>query len=202
MIGSSYSIIQLLTLASIGLLLFIISLFLGLLFYNIKLNNTTKTYFLNSFLGVFTLVCLYSYIIVGFKTINLLSGLVLAYLCFKNGSRFKFDKLNVKELSPLLYIFLTVFILCGCYTLPLSIEYDVRYYSKIAYSLREFKQENFYHFYNQYNTLFNGTTPYHYFEMWLTSLITLPFSIKTVIALKYFTYPFLISSISFGVLGF
>jgi len=78
----------------------------------------------------------------------------------------------------------------------------VRFYSKIAYSFREFKQENFYHFYNQYNTLFHGVTPYHYFEMWITSLITLPFSIKAIIALKYVTYPFFISSISFGVLGF
>jgi len=201
MIGSNYSIIQLLTFSGIALLLFAISLLLGLLFYNIKLNNTIKTYFLNSFLGIFTIVCLYSYTIVGFKTINLLSGIVLAYLCFKNNSRFKFDKLNVKELAHILYIFPIVFILYGCYTLPLSIEYDVRYYSKIAYSFREFKQENFYHFYNQYNGFFYGTTPYHYFEMWLTSLITLPFSIKSIIALKYITYPFFISSISFGVLG-
>jgi hypothetical protein len=156
MIGSSYSIIQLLSFSGIALMLFAISLLVGLLFYNVKLNNPIKTYFFNSFLGLFTIICLYSYIIVGFKTINLLSGIVLVYMCFNNNNRFKFDKIDFKELTPLLYIFPFVFILYGCYTLPPSIEQDVRFYSKLAYSLREFRQENFYHFYNEYNPLFNG----------------------------------------------
>ncbi|HTA62682.1 MAG TPA: hypothetical protein VK835_09510 [Bacteroidia bacterium] len=202
MIGSSYSIIQLLTFSGVGLILFTVSLLTGLLFYNIKLNNNIKTYFLNSFLGLFTIICLYSFMVVGFKTINLLSGIVLIYLFLKNGNRFKFDKINFKEVAPVLYIFPIVFVLCGCFTLPTSIEYDVRFYAKIAYSLKEFRQENLYHFFNQYNSQFQGITPYHYFEMWLTSLIIFLFPIKSIIAIKYITYPFFISSICYGTLGF
>src|ERR1700740_2987222 len=165
MIGSSYSIIQLLTFSAIGLVLFIVCLLIGLLFYSVRLNNNIKTYFFNSFLGFFTIVCLYSYSIVGLKTINLLSGIVLVYLYFKKNGRFKFDKLNYKELTPVLYIFPIVFILFGCSSYPSNIECDVQYYSKVAYSLREFKQENLYHFYNQYNSAFQGIMPYHYYEM-------------------------------------
>jgi|GEM_PF-2666082 len=202
MIGSNYSIIQLLTFSTIGLVLFTVCLLSGLLLYNVKLNNNVKTYFFNSFLGFFTIICLYSYSIVGLKTINLLSGIVLAYLCFKNNNRFKFDKLNYKDLAPILYIFPVVFILFGCSSYPTSIEHDVQFYSKVAYSLREFKQENSYHFYNQYSVAFHGIMPYHYCEMWITSLLTLIFKVKSIIAIKYITYPFLISCTAFGVLGF
>jgi hypothetical protein len=202
MIGSNYSIIQLLTFSVIGLVLFVVCLLIGLLLYKVELNNNIKTYFFNSFLGFFTIVCLYSYSIVGLKTINLLSGIVLAYLCFKNNSRFKFDKLNYKELFPILYIFPIVFILFGCSSYPSNIECDVQYYSKVAYSLKEFKQENLYHFYNQYNSTFHGIMPYHYCEMWITSLLALLFKVKSIIATKYITYPFFISCTAFGVLGF
>lgn len=193
---------QLLGFSGIALILFALSLLLGLFLFNVKLNNSIKTYFVNSLLGLFTIISLYSFVIVGIKTINLLSFIVLVYLFILNTEKFKIQKIEVSSLLPVLYIFPIVFFLYGSFSLPTSIENDVRYYAKIAYSLGEFKQENLYHFYNSYETGFNGLMPYHYTEMWLTSLFNILFNIKSIIAIKYITYPFLISCISFGVLGF
>lgn len=201
MIGSNSSLIQLLTFCGIALFLFACSLLLGLFLFNIKLHNFIKTYFVNSLLGLFTIISLYSFIMVGVKTINLLAFIVLIYLFLQNKSKFKIEKIEISSLLPVLYIFPIVFILYGSYSLPTSIENDVRYYAKIAYALGEFKQENLYHFYNSYQTGFNGLMPYHYTEMWLTSLFNTLFNIKSIIAIKYITYPFLISCISFGILG-
>ena len=201
MTGSNYSIIQLLAFSGIGLVLFAISLLLGLFLYNVKSNNPLRTYFLNSFLGLFTLVCIYSFCIVGFKTINVVIFIVLIYLFAKAPNRFKIEKLDFKALFPVLYIFPLVIILYGCYSLPKSIENDVRYYAKIASGFTLFKQENLYHFYNSYDSGFNGVMPYHYNEMWLTSLFSSIFKTKSIVAIKYFTYPFLISLIAYGVIG-
>ncbi len=202
MIGSSYSIIQLLTFAGIAIVLFALSLLIGLFLYNVKFENSIKTYFFNSFLGIFTIICLYSICIVGVRTINVIAFIPLLYICFQNKNRFKIEKLNLKSLIPMLYIFPTIFIIYGCFTLPTSIEQDVRFYSKIANSLGTVHQENIYHFYNLFNPNFNGVTSYHYTEIWLTSLLSLIFNVKSIITIKYLVYPFLISSISFGVLGF
>lgn len=203
MIGSnSSSVFQLFAFSGIAITLFALSLLLGLFLYNVKLNNQIKTYFLNSLLGLFTFISLYSFYLVGIKTINLLAFIVLIYLFIKNKSKFKIGKIDSTSLLPVLYIFPVVFILYGSYSLPTSVENDLRYYAKIAYALGKFKQENLYHFYNAYQPGFNGLMPYHYTEMWVTSLFNMLFNIKSIIAIKYITYPFLISCISFGFLGF
>jgi hypothetical protein len=145
---------------------------------------------------------LYSFFQVGYRTINVLPFIVLIYLFYRNKNKFQWNSLDIKAILPVFYIFPITYLIYGCYSLPISIENDVRHYSKIAYSLGVFKQENFYHFYNAYNSNFNGIMPYHYIEMWLTSIINIFFHIKSIIAIKYVSYPFFVSCISFGVLGF
>jgi hypothetical protein len=196
------SIIQILLFSIASIIVYLLSLYLGLLLYNTKLENKTKSYALNSFLGIISILCLYSFSQVGLKTMNLLAFIVLMYFFYSNKTRVTFEKIALKDLVPVLYIFPLVFLVYGVFNLPESIENDVRYYAKIAYSLGKFKQENFYHFYNTYDTSFNGLTPYHYTELWLSSLIAKIFGIKSIISLRYCTYPFLISAVCYGVLGF
>jgi len=202
MIGSNYSLIQFFVFSVVGILFFAISLLVGLLLYNIQLSNKTKAYFVNSFLGFFTLIALYSFVVVGIKTINVLSFTALVFLFFKNRTKFSWKDFDTKTILPLLYIFPIIYIIYGCYVLPKSIENDVRYYAKIAYALSEFKQENVYHFFNVQNAQLNGIMPYHYTELWLASLFNVLLGVKSIIALKYISYPFFISCISFGILGF
>ena len=202
MIGFNYSLFQLLAFSGLALLFFAICLFVGLCLFNLKLANLKKTYFLNSFLGFFVLVCIYSFIQASYKTINVLPFIALIYLFFKHRKKLEFKSIEWKELFPVLYIFPITFILYGCYNLPNSIENDVRFYARIVSELALFKQENVYHFYNNFRPDFNGVMPYHYTDMWFASLFNVLFGIKSIIALKYVSYPFLISSISYGVLGF
>lgn len=202
MTGSSYSIVQLLTFSGISIILFFACLIIGLFLFNIELSDKTKSYFTNSFLGFFTIISCYSVFNVGLKTINLVPIIVLIGLFFRSKNRVIWKDFEYKKLLPVLYIFPVIFILYGCYILPNSIENDVRFYAKIAYSLGNLKQENVYHFYNDYNSGFNGVMPYHYTEMWLSSFFSLLFHVKSIIALKYLAYPFLISCITYGVSGF
>ena len=202
MIGLSYSIIQLITFAFLGIILFTFSLIVGLLLFNIKLNNNIKSYFINSFLGILFIISIYSFFNVGYKTINLLPFIFLLYLCYKNKERFVWKNFSLRACLPILYIFPIVFILYCYYNVPVSIENDIRFYSKITYALGHFHQENVYHFYNSYNSSFNGLMPYHYTEFWLASIFNTLYSVKSIIALKYIAYPFLISAIAYGIIGF
>jgi len=202
MIGLNTSLFQLLLFSFASMMLFLICLMVGMLLFNIRLKNNIRTYYINAFLGLFLLIGVFSICIVGIKTINILQILILSYLFVKKGFKVNFIMPNLKDLIPLLYIFPSVFLIYGCYTIPESIENDVRFYSKISYSLIEFRNENIFHFYNQYNEKFHGVMPYHYSELWLSSIFTSLFGLKSIISLKYLVYPFFISSISYGIIGF
>jgi hypothetical protein len=201
MTGSGSSLIQLLCFSLLGMGLTTVSLFVGIFLYNIRLGNPFRSFFLNSFLGLFTIICIYSFTRAGFKTVNDIAFLALVFVAYKNKDRFRYVRTDLKPLVHILYIFPVVFLLYGYYTLPGSIENDVRYYAKIAYSLQAFGQENLYHWYNTYDHELNGMMPYHYSELWLAALFNQFLGIKSVIALKYLAYPYFISNICVGMLG-
>jgi len=161
----------------------------------------SNAFFLGSFLGFFTLITIYSIVVTGFKTVNVIALPVLVYLFYSNSKKFELSSYNYKTLLHLLYIFPITYFIYGCFLLPTSIENDVRYYAKISFALAEFGQENVYHFYNKFDKGFWGIMPYHYTEMWLTSFFNVIFKVKSIIALKYMTYPFFISSLGYGVFG-
>lgn len=146
MIGQSYSFIQLVLFSVFAILFYVLSMVLGIYLYNVKLNSNIKTNFINSALGLLTIIALYAMVTTGGKTINSLTLLILIYWFKLNKTRFNIKQINFKDLLPLLYVFPIVFILYGIYNIPTSIENDVRFYSKIADSLSQFKQENTYHF--------------------------------------------------------
>src|SRR5882762_2015623 len=105
MINSSYSLVQLLLFSGIGIILFLVSTLIGLFLFNLKLDNHLKSYVGNSFLGVVTLISIYSICFVGIKTVNIVALLVLIYLVISNPLKFKLPDIHWREFLPLLYIF-------------------------------------------------------------------------------------------------
>ena len=173
----------------------------GVFVFNVQSGQPTRRAFFNVILGMLLLIDLYSCICTGFKTVNVFSLAVLAYIAKGNQQFFKIKNLDFKTLLPLLYIFPALFILYNMYTLQISVEDDTKYYSKIAFALKETGNENFYHFYNSYDAKFNGVVPYHYIELWLASFFKFTTGTLMIFSLKHFTYPFLISLFIFGFLA-
>lgn len=185
----------------IGITIFLVSTVIGSFFFNQRYYEGRGQILLNSFLGLFTIIAVYSFYYVGIKTINLFSFLIIIYLFWQNPKKFKLTKFDFRNIMPLVYIFPIVFVIAAFYKLPDSIENDVRYYAKIGSCLTRYKVENRFHFYNEFDPNFRGTMPYHYFELWFTSLIVKFSGIKSLIALKYIVYPFFISSLTFGIIS-
>ncbi|MCF8422787.1 MAG: hypothetical protein K9H41_00440 [Bacteroidia bacterium] len=61
---------------------------------------------------------------------------------------------------------------------------DVAYYTKISECLIPQGTENLFHYYNNDNRLFNGISPYHYFEMWFSAIF---FKINELFGIKIFS---------------
>lgn len=174
---------------------------LGVFVFNVQSAQPARKAFFNTVFGLLMVIDLYSCICTGFRTVNVFSLAVLAYIAKGNQAFFKVKNLEFKALLPLLYIFPVLFILYNMYTLQISVEDDTKYYSKIAFALKENGNENFYHFYNGYDPKFNGVVPYHYIELWITSFFKSTTGTLMIFSLKHFTYPFLISLFIYGFLG-
>lgn len=199
MIGLNNSICQIFIFSFTAIALFWISIILGFFLYNIEFSQRYKRIYLNGFLGLFTILTAFSLYSTDLKSINLVAVPLFAYLFLKNKSRFKMENFRLVEFLHSLYVFPIVFALYACFEYPDSIENDVRFYAKITYSLSHLGQENLYHFYNNYEAKFNGAMPYHYFELWLASILNFSTGTKSIIALRYFAYPFLISFFLYGL---
>lgn len=174
---------------------------LGTYLFNIQSANKSRASFYNLSLGVLLIIALYSIICTGFKTVNLCSLVFLAILAVNNYKHPNVVDLKFHCLTPFLYILPVTVILFSAYTFGENVNEDLKYYSKISYTLRELGQENFYHFYNIYDSKFNGMIPYHYTELWLASFFNFTTKSLAIFSLKNFSYPFLVSITSFGILS-
>jgi hypothetical protein len=183
--------------------LFISLAYAGAFVFRSDRGTETKNIFLNVLLSILLCLSLYSVVICQGVTLNSLLLIILAYLVYSNYKvKQVFIKPNINVLIKLAAIFPVIVFIIGYYVFPNNIENDIRFYSKISYCLGKFGQENVHHFYNSEGTEFRGTYPYHYTELWLNSLFAEVLHVPNLIALKYVTYPFLMSLIFVGFASF
>lgn len=163
----------------------------------------TRNVFMNVLYCSLLLISIYSIFLSKGLTINVFLLFVLGYLIYQN---YKNNKAYVKPdlflILKLSVIFPIIVFITGFYVFPDNIENDIRFYSKISYCLSAFGQENVHHFYNNEGSEFIGTYPYHYTELWLNSFFADLLRVQNIVALKYVTYPFLISLVFVGFASF
>ena len=194
--------------ASIIYLLFLIGQFVSpLLFLGNPRQGKISNLFHSALSGMILVVVVYSVFKTWGITINWLFIIVPGcyFFLFKRGyllGLYKGFKIKLKPDNIGLLILTLFLVSLGtfCFMLPASIENDVIYYSQISDALREGSSENYYHHYNEVLGI-SGVTLYHYFELWLTSVLSefLPFS--TIILLKYCTYSVLKVLILLGAMS-
>ena len=127
--------------------------------------------------GLFVIISLYAIVITGGITINILI-LPLLYFSFWHPSQSievdahkTLPSIGWKhhfEIGAIALLSLTVL-----HVFPVN-EYkqaDGFFYLKIAEGLNATGHENISHYFNLYNKNFNGTEPYHYFEIWITAFV-------------------------------
>lgn len=175
----------------------------GAFIFRADRGTETRNVFMNVLYTLLLLIAIYSIIVCKGITVNILLFLVLIYILYEN---YKHKRIYVKpDLSTVLklsIIFPVIVFITGYYVFPDNIENDIRFYSKISYCLSAFGKENVHHFYNNEGTEFNGTYPYHYTELWLNSFFADLLHIQNLVALKYVTYPFLMSLVFVGFASF
>ncbi|TAL60415.1 MAG: hypothetical protein EPN85_07290, partial [Bacteroidetes bacterium] len=149
-------------------------------------------------LGTVCAVLFYSAFHTGLVTINFGFLILLSFLLFvnKNMSNYRQEThARFKEMNTSIY--LRVFVLSllisffnVIYPLPGSIQNDVLFYTKVAECLDRVGYENMYHEYNDLMDIFNGTFPYHYFELWMGSILfkCLGGFFTNIIIFKYVCY--------------
>lgn len=79
---------------------------------------------------------------------------------------------------------------------------DVLFYATISKNLLDFSNENYSGVLQEiYPHLFNGMSPYHYYELWLNSSIAHVFNLSHAYTLLFITYPILLSTLCVGILS-
>ena len=142
------------------------------------------------------------------KTIFLLFIVLFIYLFIKKKISFQLPKqLNQKTLQS---IFLIIPIIIIQFLLqfdlskltPFLPSADILEYATFASSMAQFGNENKYEALNQlYPHLFSGVGPYHYYEIWFTSLLGNLTSKSYALLLQLVVYPYLIWLFTLGILS-
>lgn len=203
MIGNLSSTYQLLIFSLFSVITFVALSLAGAFIFRSDRGTETRNVFMNVLYTLLLLISIYSIIVCKGITINILLFLVLIYLIYENYKHKKpYVKPNLSTVLKLSIIFPIIIFITGYYVFPDNIENDIRFYSKISYCLSAFGQENVHHFYNNEGAEFSGTYPYHYTELWLNSFFADVLQIQNLVALKYITYPFLISLVFVGFASF
>jgi len=177
------------------------------------------TVFINTLAGLCACVLFYSIIVARFKTIHLAFVLVIGFLLleailytrkhrnpvsllpYEPSSPLSLPEL-AKKILPLLLLSLLVYTWFAVLILnfhggfgyilngnPAADYYDKIYYSNISQMLSLTGQENRCVTQNLLNSVYHGTEPYHYFELWLNALFSTQFKSLNFVSLYLLTYP-------------
>ena len=186
--------------------------------------NTFFSFFLDSLTGIVCIVTIYALISTKGKTINL--AFIFLFLAYYSNRFFEKSKYRLYSKESIKNAIVSFWQKCGdkkyliylSYALiaslliafssillnhNTSIDNDIIFYTKIAENLGRTGLENIFHYYNNDYKDFNGTSPYHYFELWLSSLI-FPFFkgiFSNIIILKYLIYTVLKTVLVLGLLS-
>lgn len=185
--------------STVIIFLFIIGNIL-LSFFNYNRKLTYTSYFFTFLASVTFVIIVYSIFKTGFKTISIAFIPLIFVLIYKqklnyNNLREVFKNISIAKFLICLFIAFIFFFYEAaflmknelfCYNIPYC---DFTYYSDISSFLHLSGQENRFLLSNVYFDSFNGIVPYHYFELWLTGLISYLFNIPGIVALMQFVYP-------------
>jgi len=143
--------------------------------------------FFSTLLGLISLVTVYAIVITNFHTVNniFLIWFVLLFFSSKYINKKAILEIDVKKDIPhkLDYFWLlvgTFVIFCWCFFSIYSPEKEFSFFaasdyifnSNIAFYIRKTGEENEFHILNTLSPIYNRVTPYHYFELWLNSLLS------------------------------
>jgi hypothetical protein len=187
--------------------------------FNIKqASNAHINLFSKLAIGVILFVFLYSVIVTKGKTIYLefiIIGTGMLYL-LKKENLFLNKKQDIKlffqidKKQGLRLLLETIIVAAGwflwqqlfCRNIPYAVPgQDVAYYSKVAEYLNMTGNENAFTTYNLFDSKYNATSPYHYFEIWLTAGLSRAFSTLSIIAYIKLMVPVFLTIISIGIIA-
>jgi len=179
-----------------------------------KTNKPFENIFINLFIGLTTIVFSYSILKTAGLTINIFIIIITILYLKINKLNISVPKIELKY-SILLFSKRIVFVLPILALFILQEEwyfgednilnrvphFDFLFYSNISSSLIQFGNENKDMALNYiFPETFDGITPYHYFELWLTSFYSVLFQQSTLLVLLFVIYPILKTTIFFGIL--
>lgn len=189
--------------------------FIALKLARITINGFYANAFAKILLGCILLVTTYACVITTGKTIMILFVplLFFVYLYFtKNklhnpNKQFSYTENKKETIFGISSIFIIIIII-SAYILPSAMPnsealypdyfFDSVFYSKISEYLTLTGQENTLKEGNLISTDFSGVGPYHYFELWLNSLLSNAFGLSHLICYETSTKVFLITLVIIG----
>ena len=185
--------------------------FIGKLFSPLFLKNKKDKVFFNFLIdvlvGLILVIFIYSIIFSVFKTINLIGAILIFTYVFSNIKNitwtwnFNFNKEQLEVvLSSLFFLFITTLI-SYLYPYKGQIDEDIVQYVNISRELNYSGIENIFSYFNSFKTI--GLMPYHYFEMWFSSILfKLNFlKLSNAIIFRYCCYSILRSVCLLGFLA-
>ncbi|MEO8086958.1 MAG: hypothetical protein ABI763_09075 [Bacteroidota bacterium] len=167
-----------------------------------------------------TIVCslLYSIVFTNFKTVN--TGFIVLFFIFlffqlRSQQKIKFNSENFlirKEwkrvmvflfLSALVFLSweLAGFVKGGAFHFSVAGMKDFVYYANVSHYIRQTGEENLYASANFISSDYAGTSPYHYFELWLTDMAGALFCLSPLSTLMLVIYPLFYVILYAGILS-
>lgn len=172
-------------------------------------SSTFYALFTRLFIATTVIVTATALIFTGGKTLTLFAVLLLMVLYYRKFFRFThFDKEiflsdSKKMIWALPVVGIQLFFLFdfsnGEFFMPSE---DLLFYGSLVENLPKYQVENVYGVLNEmYPVLFSGLSPYHYFEIWLGSILHYFSGLSGTKTLLYCVYPFLIFVLYVAFLG-
>lgn len=205
-------IIEFFQIGVFNFIVFLVITFVGKLFSPLFFNNKKDKVFFNFLnevlVGLILIIFLYSIIVSGFKTINLI-GLILivsyVILNLKNITwtwNFSLNKDNLKVVLSSLFFILVTTLISYLYPYKGQIDEDIVQYVNISRELNFSGIENIFTYFNSFKSI--GLMPYHYFEMWFGSILFKLnfFNFSDAVVFRYCSYSILKSICLLGFLAF
>ncbi len=173
-----------------------------------SIEESNLNFFVRQLSVVTIAISLFAAIATKGKTIFLLFILLFIYLFIKK--KISFQPPKQLNNNNLISIFLIIPIIIIQFLLqfdlskltPFLPSADILEYATFASSMAQFGNENKYEALNHlYPHLFSGVGPYHYYEIWFTSLLGNPTGKSYALLLQLVVYPYLIWLFILGILS-
>ncbi|MBI4930549.1 MAG: hypothetical protein HY841_07290 [Bacteroidetes bacterium] len=168
-------------------------------------------FFMEALFGLIAVITIYSCICTVFTTVNVVFFIWAGLVIYVNGINPAYadevkKRLNDFSVKILLYAFIiSILVMCCSVVFPLSlnIDSDMIYYAEVSNNLSISGRENVYHYFNFFIPDIEGTSPYHYFELWVGNIFirTTELFFPHIIILQYGSLVFFKILVCIGVLS-